>query len=209
MRCHWQWPRRRFQGKCSSTRFVGKTQNTIRWGVRIQLLTHKWLLMDDLTTGGLAGSEELSLAFFALVRGSVVTLVPLLAQVFEANWLACGQIIDKSVWMPPEPQHGAVWLAAVVEWLAFTVQRIIHCSHRASSNLPQHCCFGFISNFESFTQWPVIGIQGNGCKTGLLVIKKPLDCLGDAAGIAAKPLWSKSAIGQVVGHGEFANFCAR
>ena len=99
--------------------------------------------MDDLTTGGLAGSEELSLAFFALVRGSVVTLVPLLAQVFEANWLACGQIIDKSVW------------------------------------------------------------------TGLLVIKKPLDCLGDAAGIAAKPLWSKSAIGQVVGHGEFANFCAR
>lgn len=103
MRCHWQWPRRRFQGKCSSTRFVGKTQNTIRWGVRIQLLTHKWLLMDDLTTGGLAGSEELSLAFFALVRGSVVTLVPLLAQVFEANWLACGQIIDTSVWMPPEP----------------------------------------------------------------------------------------------------------
>ena len=59
--------------------------------------------MDDLTTGGLAGSEELSLAFFALVRGSVVTLVPLLAQVFEANWLACGQIIDTSVWMPPEP----------------------------------------------------------------------------------------------------------
>ena len=91
----------------------------------------KWLLMNDLTTSELAGSEELSLArkrcaarrhknhhhqeggrtdgascLGAGLLAHTLTLVPLLAQVFEANWLACGQ----SVSMPPEPS------GAVLRW---------------------------------------------------------------------------------------------
>ena len=59
--------------------------------------------MDDLTTSGLAGSEELSRDFVLAtlmerlvwavgLHAHTLTLVPLLTQVFEAKYLACGQI---------------------------------------------------------------------------------------------------------------------